>query len=149
MNAKHFLSDPEKQQVVQAIQQAELQTSGEIMLHIEDRCKGVLLDRAAQVFADLELHKTDLRNGVLMYVAVKDHQFAILGDKGINVCVDGCCWDDICDRVLFFFQKGCFADGLVEGIHMTGERLKKYFPYQENDVNELCDDISFGTEEGE
>lgn len=149
MTIKDFLTETEKQEIVAAIQAAELRTSGEILLHIENKCKGALMDRAAQVFAQLDLHKTDLRNGVLLYVAVKDKQFAILGDKGINVCVDNCCWDDICQRVLGFFQKSCYADGLVEGIQMVGERLRKHFPYQENDVNELCDDISFGTDEVE
>ena len=133
-------------QVVQAIQLAETQTSGEIMLHIENRCNGPLLDRAAQVFAELELHQTDLRNGILMYVAVKDHQFAVLGDKGIHQHVDLCCWDDISEHVLGKFQRGKYVQGLTEAIQMAGERLQRHFPIQEDDVNELCDDISFGTD---
>ena len=38
------------------------------------------------------------------------------------------------------------AEGLAEAVRMTGEKLKVHFPYKEGDVNELPDEISFGTE---
>jgi uncharacterized membrane protein len=90
------------------------------------------------------MHKTKLRNGVLFYLAVKDRKFAILGDAGINAKVPEGFWDNIKDTMLNHFKNGEFARGLSEGIKMTGEQLKKHFPWKSDDVNELSDEISFG-----
>ena len=92
------------------------------------------------------MHETELRNGVLFYVAVKNRKFAILGDTGINKMVPEDFWDNIRDKMLEEFREGHFADGLIEGISMAGKQLKEHFPYQSDDVNELSDEISFGTD---
>jgi uncharacterized membrane protein len=135
----------EKIRVVNAIKQAELNTSGEIRVHIEDRCKGNVLDRASDVFAMLKMHKTALRNSVLFYLALKDHQFAILGDAGINALVPDNFWESTKEAMLQHFKDGNFAEGLAVGITMAGDKLKEHFPYQKDDVNELPNDISFGS----
>ena len=134
----------EEQQILQAIQQAELNTSGEIRLHVEPHCKKEVLDRAANVFAELKMHKTKLRNGVLFYMALEDHQFAILGDQGINKEVPTDFWDNIKEAMVLLFKQGDIAAGLSKGIEMAGEQLQQHFPYQRNDVNELDDAISYG-----
>ncbi len=145
LSVENFLTPLQQQDVICAIKLAELQTSGEIRLHIENNCPDEdVLDRAAHIFAELDMHETKLRNGVLFYVAVEEHLFAILGDMGINCCVDECFWEDAKELVLGFFQRGEYTKGLVEGIAMAGEKLKEHFPYQKDDVNELSDDISFG-----
>lgn len=141
--AKLF-NEQEEQQVVQAIKAAEKNTSGEIRVHMENSCKGQVLNRAAQVFKTLKMHETEQRNGVLFYLAVKDRQFAILGDAGINHKVPENFWDDIKENMQELFKKGEFAKGLSEGIAAAGEQLSTHFPYQSDDVNELSDDISYG-----
>lgn len=139
-----FTSD-QKKRIKAAIEEAEVNTSGEIRVHLEDRCKKEnVLDRAAQMFAELDMHKTDARNGVLIYMAVKDHKFAIIGDAGINTKVEDDFWDITKEKMLQHFKSGDLTQGLVEGILCTGERLKEHFPYQKDDKNELSDDISFG-----
>lgn len=143
MASKFFTSD-QKQQIVGAIKDAELNTSGEIRVHIENRCKKEVLDRAAAVFATLKMHKTKLRNGVLFYLAIKDQKFAILGDGGINAVIPDDFWDDIKEMMQHKFKEGEFTVGLSSGIKMAGEQLKAHFPYQSDDINELDDDISFG-----
>lgn len=147
MKAKELFTDELRKQVVQAVEQAELNTSGEVRVHVDDNCKGDVLDRAAFVFEKLEMHKTELRNGVLFYLAVADRKFAILGDAGINQKVPGNFWDEIKNDVITHFKDGDFAGGLSAGIIKAGEQLKAHFPYQEDDVNELDDEISFGDEE--
>ena len=142
--AKKFLSPSEQEQVVNAIKEAEKNSSGEIRLHIEDNCKEDLLDHAAFIFEKLEMHKTELRNGVLFYVSIDPHGFAILGDAGINQKVPDNFWESTKNHVIENFKKGDYSKGLAEGIIMAGEQLKKYFPYQTDDVNELSDEISFG-----
>ncbi len=144
MNAVNFFSKQEKDAIKAAVKEAELSTSGEIRVHIDNRCKGDVMDRAAWWFAKLEMHQTELRNGVLFYLAVKDRKFAILGDAGINAVTPEDFWDQIKEKMLASFTEGAFAEGLSEGILMAGQALKEHFPYQDGDVNELSDDISFG-----
>ena len=142
-NAITILNHEEDQRVVEAIKQAELNTSGEIKVHIENRCKGDVEKRSLFVFKKLKLHKTQLRNGVLIYLAVKDRKFAILGDEGINKVVEDGFWNDVKDLMLSHFKEGRFAEGLEQGIMRCGEKLKTYFPYQSDDVNEIPDEISY------
>jgi len=146
MDPAKFLSKEEQQQIVQAIQEAEKETSGEIRLHIEAKCKGDPLDRAKEVFVKLKMHQTALRNGVIVYLAFQDRKFAIWGDKGINEKVPENFWQDVKEVMAEHFRNNKFAEGLIKGITMIGEKLKAFFPYQKDDVNELPDDISFGEE---
>jgi len=143
MSVESFFSKEQKQEILDAIATAELNTSGEIRLHMEDRCKIDVLDRAAYIFEKLEMHRTAQRNAVLFYLAVKDRRFAILGDAGINQVVPENFWDAIKEIMLGYFKEGNFTDGLSTGILMAGEQLKTNFPYQSDDVNELSDEISF------
>jgi uncharacterized membrane protein len=145
MNAVNFFNKEEKERIKSAVQEAELATSGEIRVHIDNRCKEDVMDRAAWWFGKLKMHETEKRNGVLFYLAVKDHKFAIIGDGGINAVTPDDFWDQIKALMLARFQEGDFAGGLEEGILMAGQSLKEHFPYQSDDVNELSDDISFGT----
>jgi uncharacterized membrane protein len=142
-NAITILNREEDQRVVEAIRQAERNTSGEIKVHIENRCKGDVEQRSLFIFDKLKLNETQLRNGVLIYLAIKDHKFAILGDKGINDVVEDGFWNDVKDLMLSHFKEGRFAEGLEQGIMRCGEKLKAYFPYQSDDINEIPDDISY------
>ncbi|HUX54208.1 MAG TPA: TPM domain-containing protein [Williamwhitmania sp.] len=143
MKAKDFFSQEDQHRILEAIQHAEKDSSGEIRVHIENRCKGDVMDRAANVFAKLKMHKTELRNGVLFYLALEHRKFAILGDAGINAKTSNDFWDAIKVEMAEAFKKGQFTEGLVGGILKAGEQLKVHFPYQQDDVNELPDDISF------
>ncbi len=142
---RDIITPDAEQQIMAAIAEAEQNTSGEIRVHVESKCTGNVLDRATEVFADLHMHKTELRNGVLFYVALEDHQFAVLGDAGINATVPEHFWEDITAEVIRQFKEKKYAEGLSKGILMAGEQLKAHFPYsQKGDLNELSDDISFG-----
>lgn len=142
--ARDFFSDQEMEDIKLAIMSAELDTSGEIRVHIENTVKGDVLDRAAYIFHKLGMHATEQRNGVLIYLAIKNRRFAILGDLGINRVVPENFWDDIKADMLNHFRENRFTDGLVGAIRSAGIQLKKHFPRHRDDVNELPDDISFG-----
>lgn len=144
MSAKKFFSTEQQDSIIKAIEIAEHATSGEVRVHIDDSCKGDVLDAATHVFHKLKMDKTDLRNGVLFYLAVNDKKFAILGDKGINEKVPENFWDTIKETMMSDFKQGQFTQGLCKGIEMAGEKLKTHFPYQSEDRNELSDEISFG-----
>lgn len=143
-NINNFFNKEQKQEIEKAIKTAELNTSGEVRVHVESKCPGSELDRAAYWFAELKMHKTEKRNGVLFYMAVEDRKFAILGDIGINAAVEKDFWNSTKELMMSFFKEGKFAQGLTVGIIQAGLQLKQHFPYKTDDVNELADEISFG-----
>ena len=141
-----FLTKEQEQTVIQAIKDAEMATSGEIRVHIEAKCKtDDALTRAKEVFAELKMHETELRNGTIIYVATKDHKIAIWGDEGIHSKVGQNFWNDELDLLTRYFMADDYETGLREAVLKIGEKLREFFPYQgEDDINELSDDISYG-----
>lgn len=139
-----FLTKAEEQEVVEAIRLAEKNTSGEIRVHLEKKTASDPIKRAVEVFNELNMNQTNLRNGVIVYVAVKSKQFAIYGDEGINNKVGDDFWNSTKDIMLKNFKKGANKLALVEGIQNIGEQLKKHFPFQDDDTNELSNEISKG-----
>lgn len=142
--ARDFFTSAEKQRIRQAILDAEKKTTGEIQIHLELHARKPLAERATEVFNILDVSNTRARNGVLFYLAVKDHKFAVLGDSGIDKVVPAGFWDEIRQHVENSFREGRFTEGLCDGIRMAGEQLARYFPITPGDENELPDDISFG-----
>src|SRR5690349_20238184 len=122
-----FFTKDEHDRIIAARKEAEKETSGEIRLFIEPRCKGEVLDRAAFIFHKLGIHNTNHRNGVLFYLAHDNRKFAILGDAGIHAVVKDNFWDQIKEDMQKHFAKGKFAEGLIGGIKESGEAMKKYF----------------------
>jgi uncharacterized membrane protein len=144
--SQDFLSDTQKAEIIKAIQLAERNSSGEIRVHIEKVCAMPdVLDRAAEVFAEIGMINTAQQNGVLFYLSIDDKKFAVLGDKGIDKVVPQDFWESTKQLLRSHFSQGLFTEGLVKGIHSAGEQLKHFFPYQSDDINELPDDISFGS----
>jgi Predicted membrane protein len=141
---KDLFTEDEQERIVFAIQQAETRTSGEIRLAIEEHCEGEPLDRAAIYFRRLGMDKTAQRNGVLIYMATVDHRFAIIGDSGISTKVPADFWSETKDLMLQHFKTGDLVQGLIEGIGHAAEQLERFFPRQDDDVNELPNDITFG-----
>lgn len=139
---RKFFTEAQEEQIIHAIRQAELNTSGEVRVHIEENCAGDAVDRATQIFGELNMHETELRNGILFYIASEDHKFAVVGDQGIHEHVHDAFWQEIRDEVIDEFKAGHFAAGLEKGILHCGEALKEHFPYQDDDINELPDEIS-------
>jgi uncharacterized membrane protein len=142
---KELLTEAEKQQLIQAIRDSERLTSGEIRLYIESRCAYVNpMDRAQEVFLQLGMDKTKLSNGVILYIALKDRQFAILGDRGIHEKVGAGFWVKEGELLVSHFSKNDYVGGIEACIREIGESLCKHFPFEGNDENELPDDIVFG-----
>ena len=149
MDAASFFTKEQQSEILAAVKEAEKSTSGEIRVHIETTCTEDVLDRAAWIFSKLSMNKTAERNGVLFYLAVRDHKFAIIGDAGINAKVPVGFWDEIKEMMQISFREGKFTEGLSGGIILAGSQLKAHFPYNKEDVNELADEISFNKLKGE
>jgi uncharacterized membrane protein len=143
MKSSEFLSGKEKKRIKKAIAQAELNTSGEIRLRIEDGCSGDPMERAVVVFNLLHMYKTKERNGILLYLAPNDRKMAIIGDSGINDKIPEGFWESTLNKLKLAFAKGQFADGIVDCIEEIGDRLKQFFPYHKDDVDELDNEISY------
>lgn len=139
-----MLSSTEQKQVAAAIAAAEKNTSGELRVHMEKVCTEDPVQRAIAVFEKLGMQRTAARNGVLIYVALQSNQLAIIGDKGINEKVPSDFWDSTRDLMIQHFKEGQITTGLCAAISEAGKQLAAYFPYQDNDQNELSNDISFG-----
>lgn len=138
-------SEAEKERITNAIHEAELETSGEIKVHVEEHCpENEPLERAKEVFNLLSLDNTALRNGVLFYLSITDRQFAILGDSGIHEVAGAGFWEEEKALLYNYLHTGNTVEGLCLAIEMAGKALKKHFPYQSNDINEISNDISFG-----
>jgi uncharacterized membrane protein len=143
-NKKEIFSAAQQEQIKAAIGAAEMQTSGEIKVHVEPFCKTDVMHRALQVFNELELFRTKQRNGVLFYLAYDDKKFAILGDEGIHKKVGQDFWDSTKEIMAADLKAKDYTQAMCKGIKMAGEQLKTHFPHQSDDKNELSDDISFG-----
>lgn len=142
MKAKELFTPAQIANIEAAIGRAERSTSGEIRLYVEDHSEDEVLDRAAFLFHKLNMDRTAQRNGVLIYLAVQDHRFAIIGDAGINAVVAPDFWDDIKEAMGAAFHNGDFEKGLVTAILTSGEALSQHFPHQgDADRNELSNEV--------
>ncbi len=139
---KNFFSKDEQAKIVRAIQEAEKNTSGEVRVHLVKQLKGDGLQEGKKIFEKIGMTRTKQRNGILFLLGLQDHRFVLLGDQGIHEKVSEDFWERVRDVVLVHFQTSRFTEGLVDGIRSCGEQLKKYFPYQKSDQNELSDEIS-------
>ena len=144
MRPDRFLTADQQATVVDAVRLAEKRTSGEIRIHIDGECEGNPMERAEEVFGKLGMHRTELRNGILIYLACNTKVFAIIGDKGINDLVPEHFWEDVIEVMGREFREGRFTEGLVQAVLKAGDKLQEYFPHQSDDVNEQPDEISFG-----
>jgi len=144
MAVRQQFTEEQLKEIRNAIADAERRTSGEIRVHIESRCKEDVMDHAAAMFAQLHMHETAARNGVLIYLATEDRKFAIIGDAGINARVGDDFWQTTYDHALPHLRAGRWTAGLTSAIAEAGEALAEHFPFQADDVNELSDEISFG-----
>lgn len=102
--------------------------------------------RAVEVFERLGMHRTDLRAGVLVYVAVADRKLAVIGDVGIHARVGQAYWDGLVARILAHLRDERPRDGLTDAVREIGASLAAHFPRRPDDRNELSDRVSVDDE---
>lgn len=143
---KNFFSATDNEQIVQAIRNAEKETSGEVRVYVESRNPLVnVMDRASEIFFKLKMEKTDDRNAVLLYIAIKDKELALFGDEGIYKKAGAAYWDSEVKNMIAHFSKDNISNGIEQCVQHIGQTLKEKFPYNSvTDKNELPDEIVFG-----
>lgn len=144
MSSSKLISKEEQSAIITSIEAAELKTSGEIRVHIENTCKGDPVSRAVYIFNKLKMYETAERNGVLVYLALKSRKFSIIGDNGINIKVPDGFWDEVKATMAQHLQSGDIAKGVCSAVELTGLKLGEFFPRNDNDINEQSNEISFG-----
>lgn len=137
------LSTEQTTEIQIAIRCAEEQTSGEIRVHIDQKCSGDPIKRAIKVFKKLKMDATEQRNGVLLYLSFGDRKLAIIGDEGINKLVPVDFWDSTKEQMILDFRNQEFTQGIVKAVESAGKQLGRYFPLLKNDENELSNEVTF------
>src|SRR5690606_12685909 len=138
-----LFNNQQEEKIMHAINMAENRTSGEIRVCIEKKCPHEAIAQAVRRFSELDMHKTALKNGVLIYLAIEDHKFAIIGDEGINKKVPENFWEETKNIMANLFKKEQFAEGLIAGIDRAGKQLKTFFPRSDDDINELPNEVVY------
>lgn len=143
MTSNDFLTEEQEQKIIAAIQEVETQTSGEVRVHIEHNCRREPLERAARIFHELGMDETELRNGVLIYIASEDHKAAVYAGEGIHKQVEEGFWNDVLQILITHFKDEAYEEGIEAAVKKVGAKLDELFPYRGGDINELSDDISY------
>ena len=145
-NKQQYFTAEQQQQMVEAINEAEKNTSGEVRVFVEGKCKYMdAVDRAREIFVSLKMDKTKDRNAVLLYIAVKDKQMAVFADEGIYQRLGMEYWNNEVNKIIAEFRKDNHTQGICTVVKDIGEALKAEFPYDKvGDKNELPDEIIFG-----
>ena len=143
MDLDSFLNEKEVKDLAAIITEAELLTSGEIRLHLEEKCNIDTQARALEVFYSLNMGNTKLKNAVLIYISYGDQKFAICGDEGIHKNVSNRFWKSLRNSLSRSFEKKDFFNGISITIMECGRQLRTYFPYQHDDINELDNHVTF------
>ncbi|HOZ87054.1 MAG TPA: TPM domain-containing protein [Bacteroidia bacterium] len=141
--ARNFFTQQEQEMLIDAIAKAELHTSGEIRLHIENFCFGSEIKTAEKVFTRLKMHQTEERNGVLIYIATLSRKVAVIGDEGIHQKLGTQFWQSLVNDLIKQFKADKKAPALAACIIECGKQLGKFFPLSDRDTNELSNNISF------
>ena len=136
----------DKKQIEAAITRLESLSSAELRVYIERKVPKAsaqlsAMERALEVFDELEMHKTAAQNAVLIYVGYKNHLCAIVGDKGIHQFVDVAYWQLQCDLMIEQFKQKAYTQGIVDAIDRISDILSRHFPIQPDDVNELSNEV--------
>lgn len=141
-----LLTEADLEAVAASVTAAEARTSGEIRLHLEPRVsrRRAPLERAQELFAQLGMHATRDRNGVLIYVAVKDRKLAVIGDQGVHERVGAIYWERLRDLMIERLRRGASREALVAAVEDVGRVLAEHFPRRPDDVDELSNEVSTG-----
>lgn len=143
---KTFFSEQDQARIVEAIRIAEKETSGEIRIYVESKNPFMdPLDRASEIFFQLKMQNTEHRNGVLLYIAMKDHELALFGDEGIHNKVGAEYWKNAVKNMIAQFAHQNICIGIEQCVLQIGQTLKETFPYEATtDKNQLPDEMVFG-----
>ncbi len=139
-----FLGAEDKKKIIEAIRQVEKTTSGEIRVHVMGKCKEDAMKEAKKVFERLGMRRTQHRNAVLIFVALKSRRFAIFGDQGIHEGVGELFWHRPSDILSDYFSKNQIRQGIVAAVYSVGKELGRLFPRHAEDGNELSDRVTEG-----
>ena len=141
---KSLLRAEDHERIVEAIADAEKKTSGQIRVHLHHRSVRDPIEAGKKVFEKLGMTATAEKNGVLIFVAPRSKNFAILGDSGIHEkCGEGF-WREAAAAMADHFGRGDFAGGIVATVSTIGDALAAHFPRKAAGADELPNEVDEG-----
>lgn len=142
MNHHEFINQLDEAKIVAAIAAAENTTSGEIRVYITHHKVTDALARARLRFTKLGMEKTRQRNAVLIYLAPRSQQFAVVGDTGVHEKCGDDFWREVAAAMEQLLRSGQFTEAVLTGVEKVGALLAAQFPRTPGDTNELPDGIA-------
>jgi len=142
----NFFDDDEFLRISNKIKEMEKKTAGEIRVSIKEKKSFFQRNKTLKLLAEEEffklgMNKTSDKTGILIFLLLKERQFYILADKGIDEKVAPATWNSIKDKMQDMFSKGEFSKGILFGIEEVGKILSSYFPLKADDKDELSNRI--------
>jgi len=126
--SKHLQHD----RIVAAIRDSELKTTGEIRVSISPKHTDDAVAAARKEFVRLGLNRSPERNSVLIFVAPRARQFAVIGDEAVHAKCGDEFWRQLADAMSGYFRKSEFTPGILHGVQKAGELLATHFPRRHN-----------------
>lgn len=159
--SKPFLCEIELEEIKKAIVQAELTTSGEIVVTIFKplnrflKIRAILLgwlipsfslkslahQKAVNEFMRLGIQQTQGRTGVLICIAPEEKMINIIADRDINNLVESKIWDAAVVQIQSSINLHLAGVGICHSIKFIGQVLAEHFPRKADDKNELPDEV--------
>jgi uncharacterized membrane protein len=128
MHPKTFSRHLHHDNIVTAIRDAERKTSGEIRVSISPKHIYDPMAAARAEFLHRGMDKSPARNGVLIFVAPRSHNFAVIGDEAVHAKCGDEFWQKLADAMTSHFRKSEFTEGILHGVQKAGELLAEHFP---------------------
>jgi putative membrane protein len=98
--------------------------------------------RAQRAFLEQNVFQTRYRTGILIFISEAEHRAEVLGDTGISAKVSPEEWEHVLHYILDGMRQKNKAEGICAAVEAAGELLlKKGFPKEADDQNELSDNI--------
>jgi uncharacterized membrane protein len=131
--------------ISQAVADAERQTSAEIALIVTRYCWGDIRDKARRLFHKNNLHQTEGRNAVMIFVVTANREFLIYGDESAHEKLGAEYWPQTCERLTQRASEQGPGEAIIATIEQLGHDLAQHFPPAADNVNEISDGVIHAT----
>jgi len=93
--------------------------------------------KAVEQFIVQNLHTTEGRTGVLIFVSVAERFAEVIADEGIYRKVRPETWEELINELTANIGRGSRTEGFIAAVEACGEVLAEHFPPGRGDCNEL------------
>ena len=142
MHPKTFISALDEKRLTDAIQAAEKKTTGQFRIFISSKPAPDPLATAQKHFTQLNMHNTQHRNAILLFIAPKSQTFAIIGDTAIHEKCGTPFWQSLTEEMTPHLKSAHYTEALLQALTKAADLLTTHFPATANQKDELPNDIA-------